>query len=155
MLSSQFSHFQPFATQLTVEHQAPLSSTVSQSLLKFMSIELMMLSNYLILCQPLPLLPSISPSIRVFSNESALHIRWLTYWKRLSFSISPSNEYSGLISFRIDWFNLLSVQRILRSLLLSCKFLIYNFLSICIYYLVWKILFKNVSCSQPFSHCFF
>ena len=80
---------------------APLSSTISQSLLKLMSIESMMLSNHLILCHPLLHLPSIFPSIRVFSNEPDLHIRWPKYW---TFSISPSNEYSGLISFRIDWF---------------------------------------------------
>ena len=81
-----------------------------------MSIELVMLSSHLILCHPLLLLPSIFPSIRVFSNESALHIRWSKYWS-FSFSLSPSNEYSGLISFRIDWFDLLAVQGTLRSLL--------------------------------------
>ena len=85
--------------------------TNSQSLLKRMSIESVMPSSHLILCHPLLLLPSIFPSIRVFSNESALRIRWLKYWSfSFSFSISPSNEYSGLISFRIDWFNLLAVQ---------------------------------------------
>ena len=88
------------ATPWTAARQAPLFSTVSQSLLKFMSIELVMLSNDLILCYPLLLLPSIFPSIRVFSNELALHIRWPKYWS-FSFSISPSSEYSGLISFRI------------------------------------------------------
>ena len=87
-----------------------------QSLLKLMSIESMMPSNHLILCHPLLLLPSIFPSIRVFSNESALCIRWPNYWSFI-FSISPSNEYSGLISFRIDWFDLLSVQGTLKSLL--------------------------------------
>ena len=87
----------------------PLSFTISQSLLKFMSIGSVMLSNHLILCYPLLLLPSVLPSIRVFSRESALLIRWLKYWS-FSFSISPSNEYSGLISFRIDWFDLLAVQ---------------------------------------------
>ena len=81
-----------------------------------MSIELVMPSNHLILCQPLLLLPSIFPSIRVFSNESALHIRWPKYWS-FSFSISPSNEYSGLISFRMDWLDLLAVQGTLKSLL--------------------------------------
>ena len=91
-----------------------LSSIISQSLLKFMSIEFVMLSIYLILCCPLLLLPSVLPSMRVFSNESALCIRWPKYW---SFSISPSNEYSGLISFSIDWFDLLSVQGTLKSLL--------------------------------------
>ena len=90
--------------------------TKSQSLFKLMSIELVMPSNQLILCRPLLLLPSIFPSIRVFSNESVLHIRWPNY-QSLSFSISPSNEYSGLISFRIDWFDLLAVQGTLKSLL--------------------------------------
>ena len=94
--------------------QPPLSFTVSQGLLKFMFIELVMLSKHLILCCPLLLLPSIFPSIRVFSSESALHIRWPRYW---SFSISPSNEYSGLISFRMDWLDLLVVQGTLKSLL--------------------------------------
>ena len=93
--------------------QAPVSSTLSRSLLKFMSIESVMPSNHLIFCSYL-LLPSISPSIRVFSNESALHIRWPKYW---SFRTSLSNDYAGLISFRIDWFDLLAVQRILKSLL--------------------------------------
>ena len=89
---------------------------ISQSLLKLKSIESVMLSNHLILCCPLLLLPSIFPSIRVFSNESVLHIRWPKY-SSFSFSISPSNEYSGLVSFRIDWLDLLSVQRTLKSLL--------------------------------------
>ena len=89
--------------------QAPLSLAISQSLLKFMSIELVMLSNHLILCCPLFLLPSIFPRIRVFSSESTLYIRWPKYWS-LSFWISPSNEYSVLISFRIDWFDFLAVQ---------------------------------------------
>ena len=96
-------------------HQVPLSSTISWSLLKLMSIEWLMLSNHLILCHPL-LLSSVFPSIRVFSNESALHSRWPKYWS-FSFSISPSNEYSGLISFRIDWFDLLAIQGTLKSLL--------------------------------------
>ena len=90
-------------------HQASLSITNSQSLLKFMSIELVMPSNHFILCHPLLLLPSIFPSIRVFSDESVLRIRWPKYWS-FSFSISPSNEYSGLISFRMDWLDLLAVQ---------------------------------------------
>ena len=94
----------------------PPSITNSQSLLKFMSIKLVMPSNHLILCCPLLLLPSIFPSIRVFSNESLLHIRWPKYW-RFSFSISPSNEYSGLISFGMDWLDLLEVQGTLKSLL--------------------------------------
>ena len=93
-----------------------LSFTISPSLLKLMSIELVMLSNHLILCLSLFLLPSISPRIRVFSNEVALHIRWPKYWS-FSFSISPSNEYLRLISFRIDWFYLLAVQGTLKSLL--------------------------------------
>ena len=93
-----------------------LSITNSQSLPKLMSIESVMPSNHLILCHPLILLPSIFPTIRVFSNESALHIRWPKYWS-FSFNISPSNEYSGLISFRTDWFNLHAVQRTLKSLL--------------------------------------
>ena len=96
--------------------QASLSITNSQSLLKPMSIELVMPSNHLILCPPLLLLPSVLPSIRVFSNESALHIRWPKYWC-FSFGISPSNEYSGLISFRMDWLDLLAVQGTLKSLL--------------------------------------
>ena len=105
-----------FATPWITARQASLSITNSQSLLKLMSVELMMPSNHLILCHPLLLLPSVFPSIRVFSNESVLHIRWPKYWSS-SFSIRPSNEYSGLISFRIDWFDLLAVQGILKSLL--------------------------------------
>ena len=91
-----------------------LSFTISQNLLKLMSIESVMPSNHIILCHPLLLLPSVFPSIRVFFNESGLHIRWPKYW-RFSFSISPSNEYSGLISFRINWFDLLAVQGTLKS----------------------------------------
>ena len=105
-----------FATPWTAARQASLSITNSQSLLKLMSIELVMPSNHLILCHPLLLLPSIFPSIRVFSSESVLHIRWPKYW-RFSFSISPSNEYSGLISFRMDWMHLLAVQRTHKNLL--------------------------------------
>ena len=97
-------------------HQARLSFTVSQSLLQFMSIESLKLSNYPILCHPLLLPPSFFPSIRVFSNESALHIRWPEIWS-FSFSIGPSNDYSGLISFRIDWCDRLAVQRTLKCLL--------------------------------------
>ena len=93
-----------------------MSITNSQSLLKLMSIELVMTSNHLILCQPLLLLPSTFPSIRVFFNELALHIRWPKYWN-FSFTISPPSEYPGLISFRIDWFDLLAVQGTLKSLL--------------------------------------
>ena len=97
------------ATSWTAACQAPLSLTISWSLLKCMFIESVMPSNHLILCHPFFLLPSIFPSIRVFSNESVIHIRQPKYWI-FSFSISPSNEYSGLISFRIDWFDLLAVQ---------------------------------------------
>ena len=107
-----------FATPWTAACQAPLSFTNSQSLLKFMSTELVMLSNYLILCGPLLLLPSVFPSIKVFSNELALHIKWPKYWS-FSFSISPSNEYSGLTSFRVDWFDLLAAQRTLNSIVAS------------------------------------
>ena len=103
-------------TPCTAARQASLSITNSQSLLKLMSIEWVMPSNHLILCHPLLLLPSIFPSIRVFSNESVLHIRGPKYWS-FSFSICPSNEYSGLISFRIDWLDLLAVQEILKSVL--------------------------------------
>ena len=107
---------QLFATSWTEARQASLSFTISQSLLKLMSIESMMPSNLLILCCPLLLLPSIYPSIRVFSNESFLCIRWPKYWS-FSFSINPSNEYSGLISFRMDWLDLLAVQGTFKSLL--------------------------------------
>ena len=98
-----------FVTPWTAVPQAPPSSTISRSLFRFMSIESMMVSNHLIL-----LLPSVFPSISVFSSESALYIRWPKYW---NFSISPSNEYSGLISFRVDWFDLLALQQTLKSLL--------------------------------------
>ena len=101
-------------TPRTVARQAALSITNSQSLLKLMSIALVMPSNHLILCRPLLLLPSIFPSIRVFSSESVLHIRWPKYWS-FSFSISPSNEYLALISSRIDWLGLLAVQGIFKS----------------------------------------
>jgi len=112
------SHVQPFVTPWTEARQASLSITNSRSLLKPMSIESVMPSNHLILCHPL-LLPSVFPSIRVFSNESVLHIRWPKYWS-FSFSISPSNEYSGLISFRMDWFDLLAVQGTLKTLVTAC-----------------------------------
>ena len=113
--SVQFlSHVQLFATPWTAAYQASLSITNSRSLLKLMSIESVMPSNHLILCCPLLLLPLIFPSFRVFSKESVLQIRWLKYWS-FSFSVSPSNEYSGLISFRIDWLDLLVVQGILKS----------------------------------------
>ena len=104
-----------FATSWAAGHQASLSITDSQSLLKLMSIKSVMPSNHLILCHPLLLPPSIFPSIRVFSNESVLHIKWSKYWS-FSFSISPSNEYSGLILFRMDWLDLLAVQGTLKSL---------------------------------------
>ena len=97
-------------------HQASLSITNSRSLLKLMSIELVMPSSHLILCRPLLLLPTILPSIKVFSNESALHRRWPKYWS-FSFRVSPSNEHPGLISFRMDWLDLLAVQGTLKSLL--------------------------------------
>ena len=108
------SRAQLFATPRTAASQAPQSFATSLSLLKFMSIESAMPSNRLILCDPLLLLSSIFPSTGVFSNESVLHIRWPKYW---SFSISPFNEYSGLIFFRIDWLDLLAVQGTLKSLL--------------------------------------
>ena len=109
------SHVRLFVTPWTTACQASLSIINSRSLLKLMSIESVMPSNHLILCGPL-LLPSVFPSLRVFSNESVLHIRWPKYWS-CSFSISSSNEYSGLISFRIDWLDLLAVQGTLKSLL--------------------------------------
>ena len=105
-----------FATPWTAAHQASLSITNSQSLSKLMSIELVMPSNHLIPCRPLLLLPSIFPSIRVLSNESALHIRWPKFWS-FSFNISPSNEHPRLISFRMDWLDLLAVQGTFKSLL--------------------------------------
>ena len=107
---------QLFATPLTVAHQAYLSNINSQSLLKLISIEPVMPSNHLILCCPLLLQPSIFPRIKVFSSELVLCIRWPKYWS-FSFSISPSNEYSGLISFRMDWLDLHAVQGTLKSLL--------------------------------------
>ena len=105
-----------FATPWTATLQVSLSITNSRSLLKLMSIESVILSNHLILCHPLLLLPSIFPSIRGFSNESVLHIRWPKYWS-FSFSTSPSNEYPGRISFRMGWLRLLAVQGTLKSLL--------------------------------------
>ena len=121
-VSVQFSSVQSlslvriFVTPWTAARQASLSITKYWSLLKFMSIESGMPSNHLILCRPLLLLPSVFPSIRVFSKEAVLHIRWAKYWS-FSFSISPSNEYSGLISIRMDWLDLLAVQGTLKSLL--------------------------------------
>jgi len=105
-----------FVTSWTAACQASLSITNSRNLLKLMSIKSVMPSNHLSLCHPLLLLPSIFPSIRFFSKESVLHIRWSNYWN-FSFSISPSNKYSGLISFRIDWLDLLAIQGTLKSLL--------------------------------------
>ena len=114
--SVQFSSVRLFVTPWTAACEASLSITNSQSLLKVMSIELVMPSNHLILCRPLLLLPSIFPSIRVFSNESVLYIRWPKYWS-FSFNINPSNEHPGLISFRMDLLDLLAVQGTLKSLL--------------------------------------
>ena len=110
------SRIQHFVTPWTAASQAPLSSTISRSLLKFISVELVMLSNHCIHCCPLLLLPSVFPSIMVFYSELALCIRWPKYWS-FSFNMGPSNECSGLISFSIDWFDLLAVQGILKSLL--------------------------------------
>ena len=110
------SHVRLFVTLGTAACQASMSITNSQSLLKLMSIKSVMPSNHLILCCPLLLLPSIFPSIKVFSNESVLRIRWPKYWS-FSYSISPSNEYSELISFRMDWLDLFAVQKTLKSLL--------------------------------------
>ncbi|CAI9164130.1 unnamed protein product [Rangifer tarandus platyrhynchus] len=111
-----FSHVRLFVTPWTAARQAFLSIINSQSLLRLISIESVMSSNHLILCHPLLLRPSILSSIRVFSTESALRNRWPKYWS-FSFNINPSNEYSGLISFRMDWFDLLVVQGTLKSLL--------------------------------------
>ena len=121
-LSVQFSSFQSLsyvrllATPWIAAHQASLSITNSQSSLRFTSIESVMPSSHLILCNPLLLLPPIPPSIRVFSNESTLHMRWPKYWN-FSFNISPCNEHPGLMSFRMDWLDLLSVQGTRKSLL--------------------------------------
>ena len=116
MKVKSLSHVRLFATPWTAACQASMSITNSQSLLKLMFIESVMPSNNLVLCRPLLLLHSIFPRIRVFSNESALHIRWPKYWS-FSFNISPSNEHSGLISLRMDWLDLLAVQGTLKSLL--------------------------------------
>ena len=113
---SHFSHVRLFVTPWTAAHQASLAITNFQSLLKLMSIESVMPSNHLILCRPLLLSPSIFPSIRVFSNESALRIRWPKCWS-FSFNISPSSEHPGLISFRVDWLDLLAVEGTIESLL--------------------------------------
>ena len=116
VVGQSLSHVQLFVIPWKAACQSLLSSTISQNLLKSISIESGMLSNHLILCHPLLLLPPVFPSIRVFSNELALCIKWSKYWG-FSFSISPSNEYSGLISFWIDWFDLLAVQGTLKNLL--------------------------------------
>ena len=116
LVAQLLSHVQLFVILWTTAHQASLSFTISQSLLKLMSIESVMPSNHLILCCLLLLLPSIFPSIRVFSKELALHIMWPKYWS-FSFNISPSNDHSGLISFRMDWLDLLAVQGTRKSLL--------------------------------------
>ena len=134
------SHVRLFATPGTEACQASLCFTISLSLLKLMSIESVMPSSHLILCCPLLLLLSVFSSIRVFSNELALHIRWPKYWS-FSFSISPSNEYSGLISFRIDWFDILAVQGTLESLL-QCHSLKESIL--------WCSAFFMVQLSQPY-----
>ena len=115
-----------FVTRWAITWQASLSFTISWSSLKLMSIESVMPSNHLVLCHPLLLLHSILPSVNVFPNESALSIRWPKYW---SFSISPSNDYSGLISFKIDWFDPLAVQGSLKSLLLRTTILKHQFFS--------------------------
>ena len=116
IFSVQFSCVQLFVTSWTAAHQASLSLTISQSLLTLMTIESVIPPSYLILCRPLLLLPSIFPSIMVCSNGLPLRIRWPKHWS-FSFSIRPSSEYSGLISFRTDWFDLLPVQRTLKSLI--------------------------------------
>ena len=134
------SHMQLFVTPWTAVHHASLYITNTQSLLKLMSIESVMPSNHLILCRPLLLLPSIFPSIRVFSNESALLIRWPKYWS-FSSSISPSNEHPGLISLRMDWFDLLAAQGTRKSLqhhsskapILHQRIYIYILIYVCIY----------------------
>ena len=116
IVGQSLSHVPLFATPWITARQAPLSITNTRSSLKLMSIESVMPSSHLILCCPLLLLPSIFPSIGIFSNESGLHTRWPKYWS-FSFNISPSNEYSGPISFRMDWLDLLAVQGTLKSLL--------------------------------------
>ena len=138
--SVQFSRVWLFATSWIAACQASLSITNSRSVLKLMSIESVVPSSHLILCRPLLLPPPIPPSIRVFSNESALHMRWPKYWS-FSFSISPSNEYPRLISFRMDWLDLLAVQRTLKSLLQhhSSKPLIF-----------WHSAFYTVQLSHPY-----
>ena len=127
------SHVWLFVTPWTAACQASLSITNSRSLLRLISIESVMTSNHLFLCCPLLLLPSILPRIRVFSNESALLIRWPKFWS-FSFTISPSNEYAGLISFGMDWLDLLAVQETLKSLLQTPQFKSINFLALSFLY---------------------
>ena len=136
-------------TPWTVARQASLSITNSQSLLKLMSIELVMPSSHLILCHALLLPPSIFPSIRIFSNESVLHIRWPKNWS-FSFSISPSNEYSGLISFRMDWLDLLAVQGTLKNLLQQHSSKSYSSSVFFFYFISLMVFFGWLS---AFSHC--
>ena len=153
------SHFQLFVTPWSAARQASLSISNSQSLLRLMSIESMMPSSHLILCHPLLLLPSIFPSLGVFSSESVLHIRWPKYW---SFSISLCNECSGLISFRIDWFDLLAVQGTLKSLLqhhsskvslLQCSaFFVFQLYSCTIIFkAIFSVGITNVVCTVSYS----
>ena len=139
-----------FVTPWTTARQTSLSITNSQSLLKLISIQLVMPSNHLILCRPLLLLPSIFPSIRVFPNETVLCIRWPKY-QSFSFSISPSNEYSGLIFFRIDWFNLLAVQGTLKSLLQLLSVKLKKIPSILFYQ---RIIFNHKWMLKSFIHLF-
>ena len=136
------SHIQLFATPWTAACQAYLSITNSQILLKLMSIELVMPPNHLILCHPLLLPPSIFPSIRVFSNESVLCIRWPKYW-HFSFSISPSNEHSGLISFRMGWLDLLAVQRTMDWLKIGKGVCEGCILSLCLFNLCAEYIMRN------------
>ena len=133
--SVQFSHVWLFATPWTVAWTPgfPVSITNSQSLLKLMSVKSVMPSNHLILCRPLLILPSIFPNIRVFSNESVLRVRWPEYWS-FSFSISPSNEDSGLSSFRMDWFDLLAIQRDFQESPLAPQFKSINSLVLSLFY---------------------
>ena len=145
-------------TSWIAAYQTSLSIANSKSLVKLMSVESVMPSNHLILCRPLLLLPSIFPSIRLFSNESVLCIRWTKYW-RFSFSISPSNEHSGLISFRMDWLDLLAVQGILKSLLqhhsskASVLLFLPSFNSVCTQWPQWIswVLIQMIKCFQMSS----
>ena len=154
------SRVQLFVTPWPSACQASLSITNSRSLFKLMSIESVMPSNHLILCHPLLLLPSIFPSIWVFSNESVLHTRWPKYWS-FSFSISPSNEYSGPISFRMDWLDLLAVQETLKSLLqhhsskasILQHTLVTNLYNECLCAKIFLVRMTTGSCdSHPFKH---